>query len=211
MRAMRITFIVVCVGIVFSTGTPSKVQAQAEDPIKLCRQITDGAERLKCYDRINPSAPGATGAQTGSQSGADAAWEISESKSPVDDSQLIAAALRSADGKGQLILRCRERKTDVALSITGFIKCGADARVIYRIDQEQPVDSPWDATPNCYLATARSPIPFIRALGDRGKLFVRMFDHHGAPYEALFDLGKVSEVRERLAQACKWEDAAPKR
>ena len=35
-----------------------------------------------------------------------------------------------------------------------------------------------------------------------------MFDHHGAPHEALFNLGKVSEVRSRLAQACNWDGAA---
>ena len=53
-----------------------------------------------------------------------------------------------------------------------------------------------------------SPIPFIRALADDGKIYVRMFDHHGTPHDALFNLGKVSEVRSRLAQACDWDGAA---
>jgi hypothetical protein len=35
-----------------------------------------------------------------------------------------------------------------------------------------------------------------------------MFDHHNAAYDALFNLGKVSEIRSRLAEACDWEGAA---
>jgi hypothetical protein len=36
---------------------------------------------------------------------------------------------------------------------------------------------------------------------------VRMFDHHDAPYDVLFNLGKVSKVRSRLAEACDWDGA----
>lgn len=35
-----------------------------------------------------------------------------------------------------------------------------------------------------------------------------MFDHHGAPNDALFNLGKISEIRSRLAEACNWDGAA---
>ena len=35
-----------------------------------------------------------------------------------------------------------------------------------------------------------------------------MFDHHNAAYDALFNLGKVSEVRSRLAEACDWDGAS---
>jgi hypothetical protein len=35
-----------------------------------------------------------------------------------------------------------------------------------------------------------------------------MFDHHDAPHEALFNLGKISAVRSRLAEACDWDGAS---
>jgi hypothetical protein len=92
--------------------------------------------------------------------------------------------------------------------MTGFIKCDSDVRVIYRIDQEQPVEAPWRSHPSCYLALAPSPIPFIRALGDGGKVFVRMYDNHNAPNDAVFSLGNVSKIRSRLAEACEWDAAS---
>ena len=101
-----------------------------------------------------------------------------------------------------------DRKTEVAVSIRGFIKCGPDVRVVYRVDQGQATETPWNAHSTCYLALVPSPIPFIRALADDGKIYVRMFDHHGTPHDALFNLGKVSDVRSRLAQACDWDAAA---
>jgi hypothetical protein len=87
-------------------------------------------------------------------------------------------------------MRCKDRKTEVAVSIRGFIKCGPDVRVIYRVDQGQATETPWNAPSTCYLALAPSPIPFVRALADDGKVYVRMFDHHGAPHDALFNLGR---------------------
>ncbi len=57
-------------------------------------------------------------------------------------------------------------------------------------------------------SVAPSPIPLIRAFADQGKIYFRMFDHHNAAYDALFNLGKVSEIRSRLAEACDWEGTA---
>src|SRR5438132_1513953 len=72
----------------------------------------------------------------------------------------------------------------------------------------QATDTPWNSHSSCYLAVAPSPIPFIRALTDQGKVYFRMFDHHDVPHDALFNLGKVSEVRSRLAEACNWDGAS---
>ena len=105
-------------------------------------------------------------------------------------------------------MRCKDRKTQLAVSSTGFLKCDTDVRVIYRIDQEQAVETPWRSHPSCYLALAPTPIPFIRALADDGKVFVRMYDNHNAPYDAVFSLGKVSKLRLRLAEACEWDAAS---
>jgi hypothetical protein len=133
---------------------------------------------------------------------------VNDEKSPLDDSPLVSAALPSSDGKGHLLMRCKDRKTELAVSIRGFIKCGTDIPVTYRIDQAQATEAPWHAHSSCYLAVAPSPIPLIRAFADQGKVYFRMFDHHGAAYDALFNLGKISEIRSRLAEACDWEGTA---
>ena len=183
--------------------------AQAQEALRPCRQLKDDAERLKCYDRLDASSSSsATGTQAESKQGGDGIWELRDEKSPLDDTPVVSAQLPSSDGKAYLLMRCKDRKTEVAVSIRGFIKCGPDVRVIYRVDESQATETPWNAHSTCYLALAPSPIPFIRALADDGKIYVRMFDHHGTPHDALFNLGKVSEVRSRLAQACNWDGAA---
>jgi len=200
---MRATLIIACAGLTFAAGA----QAQVQDALKLCRQMKDDAERLKCYDGIAASAPSASGNQAQSSQGGDAAWLVTDEKSPLDDSPLVSAALASSDGRSHLLMRCKDRKTEVAVSIRGFIKCGTDVRVVYRVDQGQAMETPWNSHSSCYLARMPSPIPFIRALTDDGKVYVRMFDHHDAPHDALFSLGKVSAVRSRLAEACDWDGA----
>ena len=198
---MRVTLIIACAGLLLAAG------AHAQEAVKLCRQVKDDGERLKCYDGIDVSAANPAGAR-GDSKQAGAPWLVTDEKSPLDDSPLVSAALTSSDGRSHLLMRCKDRKTEVAISIRGFIKCGPDVRVVYRVDQSEATEIQWNAQSTCYLALAPSPIPFIRSLTDDGKIYVRMFDHHGAPHEALFNLGKVSDVRSRLAQACNWDGAA---
>ncbi len=63
-------------------------------------------------------------------------------------------------------MRCKDRKTEVAVSMTGFIKCGTDVRFIYRIDQEQAVETPWRSHPSCYLALAPTHTKLRHNLGE---------------------------------------------
>ena len=202
MRPMRVIVTLVCASVAFAAG------AQAQDALKSCRQIRDDGERLKCYDRLDTSSASRTGRPAESKPGAGTGWIVNDEKSPLDDSPLVSAALESSDGKAHLLMRCKDRKTELAVSIRGFIKCGTDIPVTYRIDQAQATETSWHAHSSCYLAVAPSPIPLIRAFADQGKVYFRMFDHHNAAYDALFNLGKVSEIRSRLAEACDWEGTA---
>jgi hypothetical protein len=199
---MRTTLMIACAIVVFAA------EAQSQDAPTPCRQIKDDGKRLKCYDRLDRSSSNARERPGQSRPGGDTAWTITDEKSPLDDSPLVSAALASSDGRSHLLMRCKDRKTELGVSMTGFIKCGTDVRVIYRIDQEQAVETPWRSHPSCYLALSPTPIPFIRALADGGKVFVRMYDNHNAPNDALFSLGNVSKIRSRLAEACAWDAAS---
>jgi len=199
---MRATLIIACAIVVFAAG------AQAQDPLKPCRLIKADGKRLKCYDRLDRSSSNARERLGQSRPGGATAWIITDEKSPLDDSPLVSAALPSSDDRSHLLMRCKDRKTQVAVSSTGFINCGPNVRVIYRMNQEQPVETPWRSHQSCYLALAPTPIPFIRALADDGKVFLRMYDNHDAPNDALFSLGNVSKIRSRLAEACEWDAAS---
>src|SRR5512133_2541957 len=134
---MRTSLIIACAIAAFAAG------AQAQDAFNPCRQIKDDGKRLKCYDRLDRSSPNAQERPRQSRPGGDTAWTITDEKSPLDDSPMVSAALSSSDDRAHLLMRCKDRKTEVAVSMTGFIKCESDVRVIYRIDQEQPVETPW--------------------------------------------------------------------
>jgi len=198
---MRAILTLACAGIVFTTG------ARAQEALNSCRLIKDDAQRLKCYDGLATSPPNATGRPAESKEHTGGGWEVRDEKSPLDDNPMVTASLRSTDNRSSLLMRCKDRKTEVAVTKWGFVKCGTGVRVIYRINQDQAVDVPWVSHSSCVLAISPSPIPFIQSLTDEGKVFFRLFDHHDALHDALFNLGKVSEVRSRLMEACNWDGA----
>ncbi|HEY7245658.1 MAG TPA: type VI secretion system-associated protein TagO [Xanthobacteraceae bacterium] len=202
MRTIRVILIVAGAGILLGAG------ARAQETLKACRQINEDTERLKCYDGLDTPAARTAPKEADNKQAAEGAWEVKDEKSPLDDSPLVSAQLPSSDSKAWLLMRCKDGKTEVAVNKWGFIKCGANVRVVYRVDQAQAVEVPWNTHSSCVLAIAPSPIPFIRSLTDGGKVFFRMWDHHEVAHDASFNLGRVSEVRSRLAAACKWEGAA---
>jgi hypothetical protein len=51
---------------------------------KFCRTLKDDAQRLKCFDQLFVERPSEQG--TPKQIEADIAWNVEQSKSPVDDS-----------------------------------------------------------------------------------------------------------------------------
>lgn len=80
----------------------------------LCRKIPDDAARLKCFDAIVP-AP-----QQTDQPKEVREWSLEDSKSPVDNSPEVFATLASEDGRSELIIRCKDRKTDLAVLPNGL-------------------------------------------------------------------------------------------
>jgi hypothetical protein len=181
--------------------------AAAQEAFKLCRVVKEDAERLKCYDGIAALA----GATKPDAPEPPSVWLIDEKKSPLDDSPVVSAGLSATDGQGMMILRCKERSSDVVVMPSRFIQCGGDSvRVTYRIDQGEPIDARWSPSSACNAVFAGSPVPFMRALRDGGRLFVRVTDRQGVPHDAVFDLGAVGDVRAKIAAACQWDKAAPK-
>jgi hypothetical protein len=144
---MRTTLIIACAIAVFAVG------AQAQDALNPCRQIKDDGKRLKCYDRLDRSSSNVRERPGQSRPGVDTGWIINAEKSPLDDSPLVSAALPSSDDRAHLLMRCKDRKTEVAVSMTGFIKCDSDVRVTYRIDQATRGDAL--ALPSELLSRAR--------------------------------------------------------
>src|SRR5262249_13394576 len=122
---MRTTLIIACAFVVFAAA------AQAQDAANPCRKTKAEGKRLKCYDRLDRPSANARERPGQSRPGGDTAWVVTDEKSPLDDSPLVSAALASSDNRSHLLMRCKDRRTEVAVSMTGLIKCRAHFRALY--------------------------------------------------------------------------------
>jgi hypothetical protein len=133
-----------------------------------------------------------------------------DAKPPLEGGSGVVTILKANGSEGDLLLRCKDSKTDVAIKPRGFVYyAGEPTKVAYRIDQGALVEAQWLASPNGRALYSRSAIQFIKALPDRGKLSVRAYDPDGIAHYSVFELSNVSALRDRLAEACQW-DGPPK-
>jgi hypothetical protein len=131
-------------------------------------------------------------------------WNITESKSPVDDSPEISAMLFSERGKAALALRCKEKKTEAVIVPDAFIGSSETLRVLYRINDGKATEARWHPSTSGKGAFVPNAVSFIKLLPDDGDLFVRVHDFQGSGHDASFRLGAVSDVRSKIATLCRW-------
>lgn len=178
--------------------TPGAALAQSELLMfGLCRKIPDDAARLKCFDSIVP-AP-----QKPDQPKAVQEWSIEDSKSSVGDSPEVFATLTSEDGRSELIIRCKERKTELAVLPSGLFALDRGS-VLFQINDGPAVTAAWRASSNSKGLFASNAVALIKTLPDGGKLFVRATGYSRQADDATFQLGAVSVVKNRVSAACKW-------
>jgi hypothetical protein len=163
----------------------------------LCRKIPDDAARLKCFDAIVP-AP-----QKADEPKAVQEWSIEDSKSPVDGSPEVFATLTSEDGRSELIIRCKERKTELAVLPSGLFALERGT-VLLQINDGPAVTASWRASSNSKGLFAPNATALIKTLPDGGKLFVRATGYGRQADDATFQLGAVTVVKDRVSAACKW-------
>ena len=133
-------------------------------------------------------------------------WSIEETKSPVDDSPQISGSLASKDGSAWLGLRCKEKTTEVYVSTSSYLGSSDMRRVIYRINNGKPVDVRWNPSTTRKGVFSPNAVAFIKSLPDKGTLFFRIFGFDGTSTEATFDLGPVTELRNKIAATCRWTE-----
>jgi type VI secretion system VasI family protein len=180
-----------------------------------CTKFGEDAARLKCFDeaakRIAPVAKPAIAAES--------RWNITRSKSELDDSPRILASTPStmatnsrfpgSDKQASLVLRCVEGTTSVAVIFPNPV-VSADARVLSRIGDEPLQRSGWeeaDSGTTIGLWSSGASIPVIRAMTKaKGKQFVIGIEAYGAfgTSGAIFILDGVQAAAQAVADACGW-------
>jgi hypothetical protein len=173
------------------------------EEVKACKAISNDQHRLKCFDGLyadKPSPPSNAVGQSAKQEN----WQIEESKSPTDGSpQIVAANLL---GDTVLILRCKDRITEAAFSTRyNYLGCKA-VDVELRINDQKSIKEVWKASIDGRAAFAPDAVAFIQSLPDSGKLLIITTRSDGKVKEGKFDLGNVSDIRNKKAQTCDWDD-----
>jgi hypothetical protein len=192
--------------IAFGSASAASAQSilEAVAGLKFCRTLKDDGQRLKCFDGIIVDAPAANPAA--GKLDAEITWAVDENKSPLDDSPQVSASLSNAKADAALVLRCREKKTEAIFSkMLGFLGSAKPIKVMVRINDGKLIETQWSPSTTGSGAFAPSAVQFIKALPDQGKLFIRALGFNGNSQDGEFSLGKVSEIREKIAQACNWK------
>lgn len=174
--------------------------------VVLCKQVTDGAERLKCYDRAVSEAPNEFVSNRATTS-VEGDWKLSEFKSSIDGAPRLAAVLEAVEGTSALVVRCHDRITEAYVSMRTYIGTAEALPVTYRIDEAAAIDTRWLPSRDgsaVFLANPTLAMAFFRALPADATLRIRVRDFQGRSDEFTFALGPVDEVRDRIAAVCNW-------
>jgi type VI secretion system VasI family protein len=177
--------------------------------VKSCKAITDDKERLKCFDGLfgGPSKPQKLPEENQVKKPPEEKkgnWSIDETNSPDGNPEVVAANLVNDT---VLILRCKDQTTEAAFSTQynylGYISVDVELRV----NGQNPIKQVWKASMNGRAAFAPDAVAFIQSLPDDGRLSIKTTrSTDGKIKEADFNLGAVSETRNKIAKACDWAD-----
>ena len=185
-----------------STSSDALSAQAITEEVKSCKAISNDQQRLKCFDGLfadKPNPPNAADKSANEEN-----WQIEESKSPTDGSPQVVAA--NLVGDAVLILRCKDQITEAAFSTKYNWLGSRTVDVTLRINDEKPFKEVWKASMDSRAAFASNAEEFIRKLPDNAKLFIRTMRSDGKTKEAYFDLGNLSDIRNKIAQACDWDE-----
>jgi type VI secretion system VasI family protein len=179
--------------------------------VKSCKAISDDKERLKCFDGVfaEPSKPQKPPEERQAQKPPEekhANWSTDETQSPDGNPEVVAANLVNDT---VLILRCKNQTTEAAFSTQYNYLGYKSVDVELRINDQSPIKEVWKASMNGRAAFAPDAVAFIQSLPDNGKLSIRTTrSTDGKMKEGNFNLGAVSEVRDKISKACDWANGS---
>ncbi len=182
-KQSRIRLAISAYFVIFGSTVSYALPTQAiTEEVEACKAISNDQQRLKCFDDLFADKP----------------------NSPTDGSpQVVAANLL---GDTVLILRCKNQTTEAAFSTKYNYLGYKTVDVELRINDQSPIKEVWKASMDGRAAFAPDAVAFIQSLPDNGKLLIRTIRSDGKVREGKFNLGAVSEVRNKIARACDWDD-----
>jgi type VI secretion system (T6SS) VasI/EvfG family protein len=175
-----------------------------------CKLIKDEAERLRCYDRVLNEAPANAPRATPPVDDSHfvrGSWVVSLGKSPTDDAPQLVAALEALGGKGALVFRCQQGRTDAYVTLQAYVGAAQPLPVSYTINNGQEIATRWLPAKDgnaLFVPTAALAIEFIRSLPPEATLALTIHDFVGRGELFQFKLGPISDLRDKMADVCGW-------
>jgi len=138
-------------------------------------------------------------------------WIVSETMSPVDYSPLLTAVTRAtsnaAGAPTTLAVRCRAQHIELSMRSerAWSLPRSADLMVDYQINDRPVVRQPWLLSADGMTASYTSdPIELLQSIPEGATLKVAVVARAAARREATFRLNGLSDIRQKVAAACKW-------
>ena len=201
------------IAVLVTLGSKASIAMPPRDipaEVKSCKAISDDKDRLKCFDGLfgGPSKPPKPPDEQQAQQPPEekpANWSIDETQSPDGKPEVVAANLVNDT---VLILRCKNQITEAAFSTQYNYLRYSSVDVELRINDQTPTKEVWKASMNGRAAFAPDAVAFIESLLDNGNLSIKTTrSTDGKVKEGRFKLDAVSEVRNKIAKACDWDNA----
>ncbi len=144
-------------------------------------------------------------------------WEVRERTSPMDDTKTLTLSVdanEEVDGwpsqrvRPTLLVRCKERSTDVYVSIGVSVQSAygaidaSDVRV--RLDSARVEEQRWDESTDNQALFAPNAIRFARRLVKAQKLTFQFTPFNSSPAIVTFDLAGADTLIPKVATLCGW-------
>ncbi|MBX4899496.1 type VI secretion system-associated protein TagO [Rhizobium bangladeshense] len=187
--------------------------ARAEQSPQDCAEIAVGEERLLCYDGIfkdKKEAEKPTPTNT--------KWQLSTSKSEMDDSATQTLALTSDDSfagkfggmqRATMILRCSEHVTSLYFVMGDMFLAEIQGygQITYRVDDKKAAQRSFNvSTDNQALGlwSGGAAIPFAKQLFGGKKLVIRVTPYNESAITTTFDISDIENAAKPVREECKW-------
>jgi len=141
-------------------------------------------------------------------------WQVSESKSPFDDSHTVVMSLAAenritgwlATSLPQLLLRCKEGQTEVfiATGMPASVEFGEYHTVRLRYDTEAPTSTVMNQSTDNKSLFFVDPMPSILRMWKAQTLVVGFTPFNASPVTVRFELSGLSTAIQPLRKACGW-------
>lgn len=144
-------------------------------------------------------------------------WINNTSISEMDDSPEFIASTQSLNTvktwldevTPTLTIRCKENTTDLIFNAqTNFDAVYgrySEARIRYRIDQEEPVTEHWTESTDGKAAFSGDAIKTLQKMADAETLLVEFIPHNANPATAKFNISGLRPMLEKISKTCNWK------